>query len=163
MYSFNLKFVISLIVIFSLLFISDHIDTAAAQAAPSCPPTYDTASCDNVGAGAPCCGKVDGAPAACVKPADGTPPQPGLLGVISEIVNADTSQGGFVCTQSGAAPAGSPANFLPCCDSSTGTSSECVSVDVGQVVEAYVCVGGAVGSLLNQLVGNLPISIAAVP
>jgi hypothetical protein len=90
-------------------------------------------------------GTVDGERARCVqpiRPGTGTCAAPTLLNFLSYVVAA-----------SSAGPNSGSCEETPCCDATPGVPSTCASVTVGCIADVKLCVAGAVGTVLQSIVG----------
>jgi len=80
----------------------------------------------------------------CIKAVSATAAEcPGsLLNLLAGVVNAET-----------AASSSGTCTVVPCCDDTSGPT-ECVYVELGCLANVKLCVGGAVGALLADLLGD---------
>jgi len=96
-----------------------------------------------------CIGKVDGVPnKKCVQPIQPKSGQcpAGLLQFLAQVVNVASASPKDTC------------QAVPCCDLK-GSPTTCATVAVGCIADVKVCVGGAVGNLLDAILGPLDLQL----
>lgn len=105
-------------------------------------------SCKNAAPGTVCRGRVDNEPKNCVKPLDATSDlcPSGLLQLLGQVVTIASASPDQTCA------------MQPCCDVD-GQTVECATLTVGCIIDVKLCVGGALGGLLNDLLDNLDIDL----